>query len=185
MRAPAYGWQLGSWVRWYHLLPRDRAVRTGNMPHGRKDLAAIAKECGVTRAAPQSGLPIFATRFEPRLSWQEVFGSGNLLTQPACGVREWHSLLVQAPFLFAKLKSGIHIGSQPHCGDIESMRKFSSTLFVLLASMALASAEPGTVIRVYSNSFIVRSAITPPDAMHPHGTSRIEHFLVTPATKFL
>ena len=64
------------------------------------------------------------------------------------------------------------------------MRKFSSTLFVLLTSMVLASADPWTVIRVYSNSFVVRSAITPPDSTHPHGTSRIEHFLVTPATKF-
>jgi hypothetical protein len=64
------------------------------------------------------------------------------------------------------------------------MRKFSSTLFVLLVSIVLASAEPWTVIRVYSNSFAVRSTITPPDAMHPHGASRIEHFLVTPATKF-
>jgi len=69
-------------------------------------------------------------------------------------------------------------------GDIELMRTFSSTLFVLLASMVLASADPSTVIRVYSSSFVVRSTITPPDATHPHGTSRIEHFLVTPATKF-
>jgi len=68
--------------------------------------------------------------------------------------------------------------------DIELMRTFSSTLFVLLASMVLASADPSTVIRVYSSSFVVRSTITPPDATHPHGTSRIEHFLVTPATKF-
>jgi hypothetical protein len=50
--------------------------------------------------------------------------------------------------------------------------------------MALVSAEPWTVIRVYSKSFVVRSAITPPDAMHPRGTSRIEHFSVTPTTKF-
>jgi hypothetical protein len=64
------------------------------------------------------------------------------------------------------------------------MRQFLSTLFVLLTSIVLASAEPWTVIRVYSHSFLVRSTIAPPDAMHPRGTSRIEHFLVTPATKF-
>lgn len=64
------------------------------------------------------------------------------------------------------------------------MKNFLSLLFVLLASIVLASAEPGTVIRVYTSSFIVRSKISPPSATHPRGTSRIEHFLVTPATKF-
>jgi hypothetical protein len=73
---------------------------------------------------------------------------------------------------------------QLHGGDRALMRKFSSTLFVLLASVALASAEPWTVIRVYAHSFLVRSTISPPSATHPHGSSRIEHFLVTPATKF-
>jgi hypothetical protein len=71
-----------------------------------------------------------------------------------------------------------------HRGDSELMRKFLSPLFVLLASVVLASAEPGTVIRVYTNSFVVRSTITPPSATQPHGTNHIEHFLVTPATKF-
>jgi len=66
----------------------------------------------------------------------------------------------------------------------ELMRKFLFPLFVLLASVVLASAEPGTVIRVYTNSFLVRSTITPPSATHPRGTHRIEHFIVTPATKF-
>ena len=66
----------------------------------------------------------------------------------------------------------------------ELMRKFLSLFFVLLASVVLVSAEPGTVIRVYRNSFLVRSTITPPDATHPRGTHRIEHFIVTPATKF-
>ena len=69
-------------------------------------------------------------------------------------------------------------------GDSELMRKFLSPLFVLLASVVLASAEPGTVIRVYTNTFLVRSTITPPSATHPRGTHRIEHFGVTPATKF-
>ena len=69
-------------------------------------------------------------------------------------------------------------------GDSELVRKFLSPLFVLLASVVLASAEPGTVIRVYTNSFLVRSTITPPSATHPRGTHRIEHFIVTPATKF-
>ena len=71
-----------------------------------------------------------------------------------------------------------------HRGDRQLMRKFLSPLFVLLASVALASAGPGTVIRVYTNSFVVRSTITPPSATHPHGTNHIEHFLVTPETKF-
>jgi len=69
-------------------------------------------------------------------------------------------------------------------GDRELIRKFLSPLFILLASVVLASAEPGTVIRVYTNSFLVRSTITPPSASHPRGTHRIEHFIVTPATKF-
>ena len=71
-----------------------------------------------------------------------------------------------------------------HRGDSELMRNFLSILFVLLASVVLASAELGTVIRVYAHSFVVRSTTTPPSATHPHGTNRIEHFLVTPATKF-
>ena len=65
-----------------------------------------------------------------------------------------------------------------------ALYKFLSPLFILLASVVLASAEPGTVIRVYTNSFLVRSTITPPSATHPRGTHRIEHFIVTPATKF-
>ena len=69
-------------------------------------------------------------------------------------------------------------------GVSELMRKFLSPLFVLLASVVLASAELGTVIRVYAHSFVVRSTTTPPSATHPHGTNRIEHFLVSPATKF-
>jgi hypothetical protein len=64
------------------------------------------------------------------------------------------------------------------------MRKFLPSLSVLLASIALASAEPWTVIRVYRNSFIVRSTATLPSATHPRGTNRIEHFVVTQATKF-
>ena len=56
-------------------------------------------------------------------------------------------------------------------GDSELMRKFLSPVFVLLASVVLASAEPGTVIRVYTNSFVVRSTITPPSATHPRGTT--------------
>jgi hypothetical protein len=69
-------------------------------------------------------------------------------------------------------------------GDSKLMKKFLSPVFVLLASVVLASAEPGTVIRVYTNSFLVRSTITPPSATHPRGTHRIEHFIVTAATKF-
>jgi hypothetical protein len=85
----------------------------------------------------------------------------------------------------AKLKSGITLPDLHH-GDSESelMRKFLSLLFVFLASIVLVSAEPGTVIRVYRNSFLVRSTITPPSATHTRGTNNIEHFLVTPATKF-
>ena len=71
-----------------------------------------------------------------------------------------------------------------HRGDSELMRKFLFTLFLLLASVVLASAELGTVIRVYTNSFFVRSTIAPPSATHPRGTHHIEHFVVTPATKF-
>jgi hypothetical protein len=83
----------------------------------------------------------------------------------------------------AKLKSGITLPELNH-SDGEFMRKFLSLLFVLLASIVLASAEPWTVIRVYRNSFMVRSTVTPPSATHPSGTSHIEHFFVTPATKF-
>jgi hypothetical protein len=65
------------------------------------------------------------------------------------------------------------------------MRKLLSALFVLLASVVLlVSAEPGTVIRVYKNSFVVRSMTSPPSATHSRGTYRIEHFLVTSATRF-
>jgi hypothetical protein len=64
------------------------------------------------------------------------------------------------------------------------MRKFLSVLFVLLASIVLASAEPWTVIGVSRNSFMARSTITPPSATNSRGTSHIEHFLVSPATKF-
>jgi hypothetical protein len=64
------------------------------------------------------------------------------------------------------------------------MRKFLSLIFVLLASIGLVSAEPWTVIGVSKNSFMVRSTTTPPSAPGSRGTSRIEHFLVTPATKF-
>jgi hypothetical protein len=64
------------------------------------------------------------------------------------------------------------------------MRKLLSSLFILLASMALVSAESWTVIRIYKNSFIVQSAATPPSANYPRGTKRIEHFAVTRATKF-
>jgi hypothetical protein len=71
----------------------------------------------------------------------------------------------------------------PHSGS-ELMRKFLSFLFVLLASIVSVSAESGTVIRVYGNSFLVRSTIALPSATNPRGTSRIEHFVVTPATKF-
>ena len=69
-------------------------------------------------------------------------------------------------------------------GNSELMRKFLSPLFVLLASVVLASAEPGTVIRIYANSFLVRSTITPPNATHPRGTHHIDHFIVTSVTKF-
>jgi hypothetical protein len=69
-------------------------------------------------------------------------------------------------------------------GNSEFMRKLLSPLFVLLASVVLASAEPGTVIRIYANSFLVRSMITPPDANHPRGTHHIDHFIVTAVTKF-
>ena len=31
---------------------------------------------------------------------------------------------------------------------------------------------------------IVRSTITPPNATHPRGTHHIDHFIVTPVTKF-
>ena len=64
------------------------------------------------------------------------------------------------------------------------MRKLLSALFVLLASVVLVSAEPGIVIRVYKNSFVIRSMTSPPSATHPRGTNRIEHFLVTSATRF-
>jgi hypothetical protein len=64
------------------------------------------------------------------------------------------------------------------------MRKLLSALFVLLASVVLASAEPGTVIRVYKNSFVVRSMTSPPSATDRRGTYHIEHFLVTSATRF-
>jgi hypothetical protein len=64
------------------------------------------------------------------------------------------------------------------------MRKFLFSLFVLLASIALVSAEPWTVIRVYRNSFIIRSTPTLPSVTHPRGTTRVEHFVVTEATKF-
>jgi hypothetical protein len=66
----------------------------------------------------------------------------------------------------------------------ELMRTFLSFLFIFLASIAFVSAETWTVIRVYRNSFIVRSTASPPSATHPRGTNRIEHFLVTQATKF-
>jgi hypothetical protein len=64
------------------------------------------------------------------------------------------------------------------------MRKFLFLLFFLLASIVLVSAEPWTVIGVSRNSFMVRSTITLPSATNSRGTSHIEHFLVTPATKF-
>jgi hypothetical protein len=65
------------------------------------------------------------------------------------------------------------------------MRKlFLSSLLILLASVALVSAESWTVIRIYRNSFIVQSAATPPSAKYPRGTKRLEHFVVTGATKF-
>jgi hypothetical protein len=68
--------------------------------------------------------------------------------------------------------------------DGELMRKFLALLFVLLATIVLVSAEPWTVIGVYSSSFMVRSTITLPSAANSRGTSRIDHFLVTRATKF-
>lgn len=83
----------------------------------------------------------------------------------------------------AKLNGGTTLLPR-RCDDSELMRKLLSLPFVLLASVALASAEPGTVIRVYTNSFVVRSTITPPSATHPRGTNRTQHFLVTPATQF-
>jgi hypothetical protein len=83
----------------------------------------------------------------------------------------------------AKLKSGITLPDL-YQSDSELMRKFLSSLFVLLVSIAFVSAETWTVIRVYRNSFIVRSTASPPSATHPRGTNRIEHFLVTQATKF-
>ena len=64
------------------------------------------------------------------------------------------------------------------------MRKFLSLLFFLLASIVLASAEPWTVIGVYRSSFMVRSTITLPSASNSRGTSRIDHFVVSPTTKF-
>jgi hypothetical protein len=64
------------------------------------------------------------------------------------------------------------------------MRKLLSTLFVLLALVVFVSAESGTVIRIYKNSFIVRSMISPPSAAHPRGVIHIEHFLVTSGTQF-
>jgi|ERR1700740_1213301 len=94
-----------------------------------------------------------------------------------------HTITPFSRISLAKLKSGVTLPGLHH-GDSELMKKFLSLLFVLLASVVLASAEPGTVIRVYRNSFMVRSTITPASATHPHGTNHIEHFLVTPATKF-
>ena len=77
---------------------------------------------------------------------------------------------------------------QPNRGGARPRQRLPRILLtamaVLLASVVLSSAEPGTVIRVYTNSFVVRSTITPPSATHPRGTSRLKHFLVTPATKF-
>jgi hypothetical protein len=83
----------------------------------------------------------------------------------------------------AKLKSGITLPDL-YQSDSELMRKFLSSLFVLLVSIAFVSAETWTVIRVYRSSFIVRSTASPPSATHPRGTNRIEHFVVTEATKF-
>ena len=67
---------------------------------------------------------------------------------------------------------------------VKLMRQFLRLPFVLLASVVLASAEPWTVLRVYRNSFLVRSKATPPSATHPRGTHHIKYFRVTPATKF-
>jgi hypothetical protein len=64
------------------------------------------------------------------------------------------------------------------------MKTFLSSLFILLASIALVSAETWTVIRIYRNSFVVRSTASLPSATYPRGTNRIEHFVVTQATKF-
>jgi hypothetical protein len=64
------------------------------------------------------------------------------------------------------------------------MRTFLFSLFIFLASLALVSAETWTVIRTYRNSFVVRSAASPPSATYPRGTNRIEHFVVTRTTKF-
>jgi hypothetical protein len=83
----------------------------------------------------------------------------------------------------AKLKSGFTLLDLYHSNS-ELMKKFLSSLFVLLASIVLVSAEPWTVIRVYRNSFIVRSTVSLPSATYPRGTRDIEHFVVTPATKF-
>ena len=66
-------------------------------------------------------------------------------------------------FSLAKLKSAIRLPDLYH-SDRELMRKFLSSLFVLLASMALVSAETWTVIRIYKTSFIVRSTATLPRA---------------------
>jgi hypothetical protein len=65
------------------------------------------------------------------------------------------------------LSPSAHYEHARHRGDSELMRKFLSTLFVLLASVVLASAELGTVIRVYAHSFVVRSTITFPSAISP------------------
>ena len=64
------------------------------------------------------------------------------------------------------------------------MRTLLPSFFIFLASIALVSAETWTVIRTYRNSFIVRSTATLPSAHYPRGTTRIEHFVVTRATKF-
>jgi hypothetical protein len=64
------------------------------------------------------------------------------------------------------------------------MKKFLCLFFVLLASIVLVSAEPWTVIGVYRSSFLVRSTITLPSATNSRGTSHIDHFLVSPTTKF-
>ena len=83
----------------------------------------------------------------------------------------------------AKLKSAIRLPDLYH-RDSELMSKFLSSLSALLASIALVSAEPWTVIRVYRNSFIVQSTATVPSDTHPRGTKRIEHFVVTQSTRF-
>ncbi len=93
-------------------------------------------------------------------------------------------------FSLAKLKSAIVL-LHLYDNDSQLMRKFLSfPLFVLLASVVLVSGEPWTVIRVYKNSFMVRSTTlarspaTLPNATPPRGTTRIEHFSVTQSTKF-